>query len=355
MNAIPPCPLPALWRGALFLSCAAAIFQSSLQAADEWTDISSPLLERLTKEGAKTEWPGGCSGVVVNRTNGEVTVKVVGLGLWRSADQGQNWKQVDEKTVTGRDETGWATSVDQNLPARMASFSLEGSAGWTADGKTWKSFKSLGRNWDYGSVDWATAVPKTIIAAKHETNPPGEVYATSDGGGTWRQLAIHLLKEREQISMVGALGEKRFIYSNGDGIHRSTDGGETWTKVSELNPQTRIPVVLGLGRVVYLGSAKGLLVSRDQGATWQVQGNVNIWLGPFLGRDNKEMLVVGKDGAFLSKDAGETWKKAADLKPGSSGKEFAFSPNWFGCYAWDPVGNVIYASTMGNPVFRLKL
>ena len=352
MNAILPSPLPALWRGALFLSCAAAIFQSSLQAADEWTDISSPLLERLTKEGAKTEWPGGCSGVVVDRTNGEVTIKVVGLGLWRSVDQGKNWKQVDGKMVTGRDETGWATSVDQNAPARMASFSLDGSAGWTVDGTAWKSFKTLGRNWDFGSVDWSAAVPQTIIAAKHETSPPGEVYTTSDGGQTWKQLTIHLLEKRDLVSMAGALGGKTFIYSNGDGIHRSTDAGETWTKVSPVNPQTRIPVFFRGAH--YLGSATGLLVSKDLGATWQAQGTpVNAWLGPFFGRDEKEIVMVGKDGVFLTRDAAATWTKAADLKQGSKG--FSFGPNWFGCYAWDPVGNVIYASTMGNPVFRLKL
>ena len=323
-----------------------------LHAADEWTDISSPLLERLAKEGAKTEWPGGCSGVVVNRTNGEVTIKVVGLGLWRSADQGKNWKQMDGKAVTGRDETGWATSVDQNAPGRMASFSLDGSAGWTADGTNWKSFKTLGRNWDFGSMDWSANVPKTIIAAKHETDPPGEVYTTSDGGVTWKQLTIHLAGKPDRLSMAGALGATTFIYSNGDGIYRSTDAGVTWKKVSTVNPQTRIPVLFNGAN--YLGSAHGLLRSADLGETWKEQGTaVNVWLGPFFGRDEKEMVVVGKDGIFLTKDAGTTWKKAADLKPGAKG--FSFNPNWFGCYAWDPVNGVLYVSSMGNPVFRLKL
>lgn len=346
--------LAASLRALRHVACAMTMLGGQTLSAEEeeWTDISTPLVERLLKEGAKKEWPGGCSGVVVNRTNGVVTIKVVGLGLWQSADQGKNWKQVDAQTVGGRDETGWATSVDQNMPARMASFSLDGAAGWTADGAAWKSFKSLGRNWDYGSVDWSAEMPKTIIAAKHETNPPGEVYATNDGGATWRRLNIHLLKEREDISMVGALGEKAFIYSRGDGIHRSTDEGATWVKVSEVNPQTRIPVLFG--GVHYLGSAKGLLVSKDKGATWKEQGAaVNIWLGPFFGRDEREMAVVGKQGVFLTKDAGATWRKAADIKPG--GREFSFSPNWFGCCAWDPVNDVLYASAMANPVFRLKL
>ena len=119
--------------------------------------------------------------------------------------------------------------------------------------------------------------------------------------------------------------------------------------MSAVNPQTRIPVLFR--GVHYLGSENGLLVSRDQGATWSERGNVSIWLGPFFGRDEKELAVFGKAGVFLSKDAGATWTKAADLPP--RGKDFAFSPNWFGCGAWDPVHGMLYASAMGNPVFRI--
>ena len=54
-----------------------------------------------------------------------------------------------------------------------------------------------------------------------------------------------------------------------------------------------------------------------------------------------------------STDAGATWKHVADLKPNGDG--FHFTPEWFGCYAWDPVNEVLYASSMGNPVYRLVL
>jgi photosystem II stability/assembly factor-like uncharacterized protein len=310
------------------------------------------LVERLTSSGAKPAWPGGCSGVVVNRTNGEVTIKVVGLGLWRSADQGANWRRIDGDTVSGRDETGWATSVDQNVPGRMASFSLDGTAGWTVDGRGWKAFTSLGRNWDFGSVDWGAEVPRTIIAAKHETSPPGEVYLSRDGGGSWSQLSIHLGGRREQPFMVGCLDAATLIYSHGDGIHRSTDAGATWRRVSAANPLTRIPMFFAGAH--YLGTTNGLLVSDDRGATWRAQGApVNIWQGPFFGRDRTEMLVVGKAGAFVTRDAGGSWKQVAELKAREKG--FLFSVNWFGCYAWDPVGNILYASSMGNPVYKLRL
>src|SRR5947207_2638033 len=201
----------------------AVMLSGSARAADQWTDISSTLLERLTNNGAKAAWPGGCSGVVANRTNGDVTIKVVGLGLWRSSDQGKNWQRIDDNAISGRDETGWTTSVDQNSPTRMASFSLDGTAGWTIDGSKWQKFTTLGRNWDFGSVDWAAPVPKTIIAAKHETNPPGETYVTQDGGVTWKKLSIYINSNRDKISMVGALNATTVIYSKGEGINRSHD------------------------------------------------------------------------------------------------------------------------------------
>ena len=104
----------------------------------------------------------------------------------------------------------------------------------------------------------------------------------------------------------------------------------------------------------YLGTTNGLLVSKDKGASWQPQGAaVNVWQGPFFGHDEKDIVVVGKDGVFISKNAGETWTRAAGLKSKEGG--FVFTPNWFGCYAWDPVNRILYASAMGNPVFRIEL
>lgn len=341
------------WRGTALRICWFVVLMAgSARAAETWTDVSTPLLERLTNNGAKAAWPGGCSGVVVNRTNGEVTIKVVGFGLWRSSDQGLNWRRIDGETISGRDETGWATSADQNAPNRIASFSLDGTAGWTTDGTKWQRFKSLGRNWDFGSVDWATPVPKTIIAGKHETSPPGEVYLTQDGGATWKQLSIHIAGKADRLSMLGALSATTLIYSKDDGIHRSTDEGETWTKVSPVNPQTRIPVLFK--GAYYLGTTNGLLVSTDLGAAWREQGTtVNIWLGPFFGRDEKEMAAVGKEGVFVTRDGGEKWTRAAGLKPKEKG--FVFTTHWFGCYAWDPVNNIVYASAMGNPVYKIEL
>jgi hypothetical protein len=64
------------------------------------------------------------------------------------------------------------------------------------------------------------------------------------------------------------------------------------------------------------------------------------------------MAVIGNEGVYVTQHAGNTWTRVAALKPKNAG--FSFSPNWFGCYTWDPVHNAFYASAMGNPVFKLK-
>ena len=117
MTGVQTCALPILTL---------ARSGSPAHAAESWVDITSPLLARITDSGAKLDWPGGCSGVVVNRTNGDVTVKVVSQGLWRSHDRGATWERIDSGAISGRDETGWATSVDPDSPGRMSNF----CAGW---------------------------------------------------------------------------------------------------------------------------------------------------------------------------------------------------------------------------------
>src|SRR5205809_591353 len=77
---------------------ALAIQSSALHAAEQWVDISTQLLAKMTNNGVKLGWPGGCSGVVANRLNGNIVIKVVGQGLWRSADQGANWQRIDNNT-----------------------------------------------------------------------------------------------------------------------------------------------------------------------------------------------------------------------------------------------------------------
>ena len=224
-----------LFAVSLFFLCLAPLLADA-QAADNWTDISNAKIGQLGKQ----PWPGGCAGVAVNRLTGDVMVNFVGFGLWKSSNQGQTWTRLDHGVISGRGESGWSVQVDQDNPKRVAVFSLDGDAGYTVDGTHWKKFTGMGRNWDFGSVDWASPAAQVILAGKHESG--GEVYKSSDGGTTLTKLPIIMNPVGKMDDcMIGVMDAKTFVYSFANGIQRSTDQGATWTKVSGFSRDRRFP------------------------------------------------------------------------------------------------------------------
>ena len=137
----------------------------------------------------------------------------------------------------------------------------------------------------------------------------------------------------------------------GKGIQRSTDGGATWQKVSDLEPIGRVAQV-HKGTAYWLGR-EGLLVSKDRGATWSVQGKpVAATIGPMIDpRNDKRIAVAGLKGIARSNDGGETWTTVAAALP----KGFTMPrAGWYSNVAWDPVHDVVYASMMGKATYRLQ-
>src|SRR5262249_41897366 len=153
------------------------------------TDISTPQITMLGGPAAQS-YPTGVSGVVTNRLTGDVMINIVGFGIWRSGDHGQTWTRIDQNTIDasgGRSETGWTIQVDQDNPARVAVFTLDGTAGYTNDGVTWHRWadSGWGRNWDFGAVDWSSEGALTIFGVLHETDPRNRFVISTDGGGSW--------------------------------------------------------------------------------------------------------------------------------------------------------------------------
>jgi len=310
--------------------------------SDAWKDVSPP------------EANGNLSAVVVNRLTGELLVDVSNKGIWKSTNEGVAWKQVDGGAVGGLAVLGPAFDVDQDNPQRAAVWSLDGLAAWTPDfGTTWNKMASIGRNWDFGSTDWASPDAKTKIVARHESN--GEVDLTTDGAMTWNALTVKVFASGAgfpppAFAMVGVMAADTLVYSdgNGGGILRSTDTGVSFKKVSDLNVRTRVPVLFK--GVFYLGG-DGLVVSKDKGATWEAQGtNLEIWVGPYFGKDENQIMVANHKGVYLTSDAGKTWTQSAELP-----KDPKYDPEIFGGFAWDPNGNILYAACLGMPLLQLKL
>jgi len=114
----------------------------------------------------------------------------------------------------------------------------------------------------------------------------------------------------------------------------------------------------------YVTSEKGLLVSADQGKSWQQQGaavpDTKMFLGPYFGADEKTMVVGtqktdnpfgGDSSIYKTSDGGASWTKIADVP--TPGNAFPISYAWYGSFAWDPLSDTYYTSSMSNPAYRL--
>jgi hypothetical protein len=327
-----------------------------------WTDVSSAQIAALGGASAQS-YPGGVSGVVVNRLTGDVTTHIVGFGLWRSTDRGATWARVDQQTLDasgGRTETGWGMQVDQEDPKRMAVFTLDGTAASTADGVTWRRWadSGWGRNWDFGAVDWSSAAAQTVFGVLHETTPRNKYELSTTGGGAWSAM------NGDNIApMVGVVDASTLIATRTTGIERSTDLGAHWTTVSNVTPSGHVAVRFG-GKL-YVTTPTGLLVSADQGQTWAPHGvgiqGLIMFQGPWFGADDKTMVVGVQDAdnsfgatgssVYKTTDGAATWNKVVDM-PHVSGT-FPISLSWYGSFAWDPGRDTYYVSSMSNPLLRL--
>ncbi len=119
----------------------------------------------------------------------------------------------------------------------------------------------------------------------------GGIWKTSDAGRTWRGLM-----QNESASAIGALAiapsDPKIIYAgtgqvalrydilDGDGVFKSTDGGETWTNIGLKNTKYigRILVdpknpdhviVAALGHVFGNNKERGIYLTTDGGKNWQ--------------------------------------------------------------------------------------
>jgi hypothetical protein len=342
-----------------FCATALAVLFAGLYAAvpAAWTDISTTEIAALGGQSGSNSFEHGCAGIGVNRLTGDVFVHIVGKGIFKSTNQGGAWTRIDnstiDNTVGGRCETGWGFQLDQDNPTRMACFTLDGDAGYTADGTTWKKFAGMGRNWDFGSVDWGSADRKVIIAAAHESG--GKVYKSIDGGSSWQQMSITVVASgggSTAVAMIGVINTTTMIYSTGNGIQRSTDGGTTWAQVSTKNPASHTSTMFKGS--CYLCTATGLLVSKDAGATWATQGaSTNLLWGPFFGADENNIVAAGSGGIYKTTNGGTSWTVASALPTTTS--FYAYNSTWYGGYSWDPVNGILYAAAMSCPAVKNAL
>lgn len=224
-----------------------------------------------------------------------------GGGVWKSINAGTTFKPVFDKYT----QSIGAVTVDQAHPETV----------WVGTGESWTRnsvsvgtgvYKTTdaGDTWKFMGLEDSERIARIVIDPKNSDvvyvaatghlwngNEQRGVYKTTDGGKTWQRLLyvdkdtgcsdIAIDPQEPKIVYAGMWQFRRSPYfftsgGPGSGLHKSTDGGKTWKKLTRGLPEGelgRIALAVAPTRpnVVYAvveAKKSALYRSEDLGETW---------------------------------------------------------------------------------------
>jgi photosystem II stability/assembly factor-like uncharacterized protein len=270
--------------------------------------------------------------------------------IWRSTDDGMSWDVVEQFALTGigsfaragtklfgAARTGIQTSTDNGASWNFEPFS-DGANSFASNGNTIylgsnsKVFKST----DFGAtwIDMSTGLGNggiqalfydgSILFAGTPADASG-IYRSTNGGKSWDPAAAGLPGGKTIRSLI-SFGAYIFAGTEGDGIYRSSDHGNTWTKTDVNNSLLAHQLVFAFctkDNALYAGADNGIYKSTDGGATFQrtLNGfppNINVYAWSITASGGNVVAAVtvlfspsdALDGIFYSSDNGSTWHQA---------------------------------------------
>lgn len=274
---------------------------------------------------------------------GEATCRnsvTIGDGVYKSTNSGKTW------TNMGLENTRHISRIvinpgDPNIVYVAAMGHLwgpneeRGIYKTTDGGKTWRKVLYVDENTGFADLAMHPEDSLVLYAAAYEYRrlpyyfssggPGSALYRSTDGGETWNKLTeglpegimgrIGLAVSRSKPDVVYAL-----IEHQDGGIWRSDDRGETWTRTCDNETYERvnfrpfyysqIRVDPSNDKVVYVFSG-GTYVSYDKGAKFRVISSGThpdhhaLWIDP----QNSLHLIDGNDGGIdIAYDGGRTWQ-----------------------------------------------
>ncbi|HEU5457378.1 MAG TPA: hypothetical protein VFU68_02045, partial [Terracidiphilus sp.] len=254
----------------------------------------------------------------------------VGGGVWKTQNSGRTWTPISDKGIPiGSIGAIAVAPSDPNIvyvgtgepDIRSQSSYGIGVYKSTDAGRTWnfiglKDSRRIGRI----VVDPTNADIVYVAALGHiyDANPMRGVYRSRDGGKHWKKV----LFDPQRPDDVGAVelavdpAHPRTIYASlwstrrppwavyapsnlpGGGLYKSTDGGDTWHKLSG-----------GLPTDQYVGKIGIAVAPSNPNRLWAVVDDLGSPIAkPLRGPASKTPEPPTGGGVYISDDAGNTWK-----------------------------------------------
>ena len=261
-----------------------------------------------------------------------------GDGVYKSTDAGKTWKkmglELSRQIANIRIHPTNPDIVYVAAQGALHGSSEERGVYKSIDGGTsWKKVLYVDENTGCADLSMDMNNPRILYAAMWEHRrlpweiksggPGSNLYKSTDGGESWVKLTKGLPKEKGKmaIAVSRANAEKVFALIESDtekeqgGLFVSDDAGKSWSRVSKDHRLVQrawyyIEICLDPQNenVVYVFNSPGLR-SFDGGKTW---GNIRgtdgdyhqMWISP---NNSKNMIISNDGGAAISFNTGKSW------------------------------------------------
>jgi photosystem II stability/assembly factor-like uncharacterized protein len=277
-------------------------------------------------------------------------------GVWKSMDGGHVWKPIfDEQPLLSTGAIAVAPSNPNVIYVGTGEANIRGNVqpgdGIYKSTDAGRSFQHLlDQEGQIGTIVVHPSNPDIAFAAllghAFGPNPERGVYRTLDGGKTWNRVLfvdddtgasdVAIDPSNPQILFAGMWPARRYPWgmtSGGPdgGLHRSSDGGETWTRLTKGLPEgiwgkVGVSVAPSDGDRVYAlveAEAGGLYRSDDGGTSWRLANGHHAlrqraWYYSTLTVDpgNEDVVWFPQVGLLRTIDGGRTIQSVAGIHHG---------------------------------------
>jgi photosystem II stability/assembly factor-like uncharacterized protein len=299
-------------------------------------------------------------------------------GIFKSTDAGTTWVEKDNGVIEREGITFRGFTVDPcssdivYAAAELASFTWSGKeqTGREFDKTKGVVYKTIdgGENWtavwrgnNLARYIWidphnpdvlyvSTGIfDREAADSNSATNEPGGegVVKSTDGGQTWQSVNVGLgnlyvgtLFMQPENPDILLAGTGNNAYPDHGGIYLTANGGISWQEVLADENINAVEFSLANPNVAYAGSAGAIYRSEDRGRTWhKVSVGTDGWGAPGVRagfpidfqvdpRDSNRIFANNYGGGnFLSVDGGQTWTVASDGYTGAQVRDITADPN----------------------------
>lgn len=314
---------PVWMRTAIVALCAVEVLAVT-------TACAAPTAENSTPAWTPTGWGGGgfyYSAAYHPTRDGVILLGMDVAGVAKSTDHGKTFRMVN----TGLVDYGVYSLAIDVMNSDIAYAATEGGLHKSTDGgETWKHIPKTGKKElritgeRYNSVR-AIASDPSDSSIVYAASPGGKIYKSTDGAMTWRVVHQANAGAICSVSVSGIRPERVVAATELHGLVLSEDKGETWHALPSPAKAFHAMFDPSDDDVIYGAfGTDGVHKSTDKGATWKkisagLDANFKareVAVSPANPRDVYLIGAIGWSGGFYySNDAGETWVRSTTLKP----------------------------------------